>query len=482
METGNAQFVLDNIRRLVNASDVPANAPPLQLTGSGCTPSYFAVSDFAQAAIAVAVSEVQILRRLHWGITANASVDRALASAWCKNSVYPVGWERPATWDVFAGDYLCTDGWIRLHTNAKHHRQAALAVLRQPTDKSAACASVRLWKAADLESAVVNAGGAAARMMSQQAWLQHPQGQAVSSEPVIAWSDIAVLDKSPESSTVALNSASRPLLGLRVLDLTRVLAGPVCTRFLAALGADVLRIDPPHWQEDGNALEMTIGKRCAGLDLTRQTDRDVFDTLISQCDVLVHGYRSDALAGLGYDDATIAGLNPQCINVALNAYGWTGPWVNRRGFDSLVQMSTGIAHYGQQAGQSQTPVPLPFQALDHVTGYLMAAAVVHAVRQRHCHGRVLAARLSLARQAMLLWELCGPDSVHQHTGSSIQQGDTLIGLNSTRPAISEEQFNAGTEQTPWGPVRRLALPFSIDGVTTQFDHPSSTLRSSIAQW
>jgi len=461
----------------VNNAGLPAGAAQrLQLTGAGSTPSWFAVSDFAQAAIGTAVAEVQALRRLCWNVRGTACVDRVLASQWCMHSVYPIGWDRPATWDEFAGDYPCADGWIRLHTNAPHHRRAALNVLHNPASKSAALDAVSHWSGVALESAVVAAGGAAAFMMSRNDWLLHSQGRAVNAEPVVAWREKMLPPVGHRQ--IKLSTPSRPLQGVRVLDMTRVLAGPVCTRFLASLGADVLRIDPPDWNEDGNALEMTIGKRCAGLDLNRQHDRDLFESLVEACDVLVHGYRGDALSKLGYDDASIAALNPGCIDVALNAYGWSGAWANRRGFDSLVQMSTGIAEFGQNASRSCAPVPLPFQALDHVTGYLMAATVVQAVSQRVSSGRAYAARLSLARQAQLLWDIGGP-AVNAATISTLNNHQLS---NDSEADIGDSHMAAGIEKTPWGSLQRLRHPFAIEGVEIRYEHPVSKLRTSVARW
>ncbi|NND92627.1 MAG: acyl-CoA transferase, partial [Granulosicoccus sp.] len=274
------------------------------------------------------------MRRAVWNASGAAQVERMPATRWCSHSVYPIGWELPSSWDAFAGDYCAEDGWIRLHTNAAHHRQAALQVLGQPTDQRELQHRVSRWQASELEAAVVAAGGAAARMMSCNQWQDHVQGRAVNTEPIIAWQQRGRVESGDDLLRFA--TPQRPLQGVRVLDLTRVLAGPVSTRFLAALGADVLRIDPPDWQEEGNTLEMTLGKRCAGLDLRRPDDRACFETLLASAHVLVHGYRRDALAGLGFDEVARLRANPDLIDVALNAYGWSGPWSKRRGFDSLV--------------------------------------------------------------------------------------------------------------------------------------------------
>ncbi len=433
----------------------------LDATGGSAT-SYYPVSDFAQAAIATAVHEVMSLCKSVWASESRAQIDRMLASRWCADSVYPSGWELPATWDEFAGDYQTRDGWIRLHTNAPQHRAAALSVLGQPASRRDVIPRVATWHGRDLENAVVDANGAAALMMSREQWQNHEQGLAVNREPVVAWQDHACRI----SGTDLLKQAtpSEPLKGVRVLDLTRVLAGPVSTRFLASLGAEVLRIDPPDWDEDGNALEMTLGKRCAGLDLRTPGDKRVLEGLLSKAHVIVHGYRRDALPQLGLDERLRFAINPCLVDVALNAYGWTGPWTGRRGFDSLIQMSSGIAEFGMHCANAEHPVPLPFQALDHVTGYLMAAAVIHAINQQWTNGRVLSARLSLARQAKLLQDLSSSG-----TGGSLAK-------------VEDRHFSPIVEQTPWGTLRRLQLPYRIEGVQLKFDHPVDKLRSAEPRW
>ena len=428
----------------------------------GSAASCYPVSDFVQVAMATAVHEVLSLCNSVWGCKNQAQVDRMLASRWCARSVFPTGWEVPAIWDEFAGDYQARDGWIRLHTNAVSHRAAALRVLQHPASRRAATQRIAIWNGRDLEAAVVEAGGAAAVMMSRERWQTHEQGRAVNREPVVAWQEHA--PRIAGTDVLQRATPSRPLNGVRVLDMTRVLAGPVCTRFLASLGAEVLRIDPPAWDEEGNALEMTLGKRCAGLDLRTPADKLVLEELLSRAHVIVHGYRRDALPRLGLDERRRFAINPHLVDVALNAYGWTGPWTGRRGFDSLIQMSSGIAEAGMCCAGTTHPVPLPFQALDHVTGYLMASAVIHAINQQWTNGRVLSARLSLARQAQLLQDL----------SSSVTDG--------TLAEVEERHFSPGVEQTPWGTLRRLQLPYRIDGVNLQFDYPVNKLRSAQPRW
>src|SRR2546427_321155 len=375
----------------------------LEMRGQGALASVFPVSDLAAASLGVAGLAISELVAQCGAAAPQVVVDRRLASLWFGSSLHPLGWEMPALWDAVAGDYRTADGWIRLHTNAPHHRAAALAVLGAPANREAVATAARRWAAHELESAVVAQGGCAAAMRGLAAWAAHPQGQAVQQEPLLAWQMHPQPGQPFSFSAGAWQpSAQRPLQGLRVLDLTRILAGPAATRWLAGHGAEVLRIDPPGWEEPGTVPEVTLGKRCARLDLRAPQDRAVFEQLLAGADVLVHGYRDGALEGLGFGAAWRRRLNPSLIDVSLNAYGWSGPWQQRRGFDSLVQMSAGIADAGMHRLGRDRPTPLPLQALDHATGYLMAAAVVMALVRRMQGQGGSTVRASLARTAHLL--------------------------------------------------------------------------------
>jgi len=246
--------------------------------------------------------------------------------------------------------------------------------------------------------------------------------------------------------------------------MTRVLAGPVSTRMLAGLGATVLRIDAPSWDEPGVVPEVTRGKRCARLDLKSRSGRETFLQLLAAADVFVHGLRPGALEALGLGPAARRALRPGLVDVCLDAYGWAGPWAARRGFDSLVQMSCGIAEAGMRHAGADRPVPLPVQALDHATGYLIAAAVLRALAQRQRHGVGTRARLSLARSAALLLDAPPPEPREAHA-----------------PAC-EADLDAGVEATAWGPARRIRAPWTIEGVHTYWELPASPLGSAEASW
>lgn len=430
----------------------------VEFTGDQVVPSAFAATDFAAAAVAVAAERVSGLLEAAGFRPPAVTVDRTLASAWFAFSLRPQGWEPPPAWDPVAGDYETNDGWIRLHTNAPHHRDAALRVLGCAADREAVARAVRQRPGLDVESAVVAAGGCAAVMHSVEAWRSHPQGRAVASEPM-AW-------VAPTGSRAASDwepDPKRPLRDVRVLDLTRVLAGPVATRFLAGYGADVLRIDPPGWDE-AVACEVTLGKRCARLDAKSASGLKTLQELLAQADVLVHGYRPGALEALGLGDAERDAIRPGLVDVSLDAYGWRGPWKARRGFDSLVQMSTGIADRGRVWSGGNKPHPLPFQALDHATGYLMAAHAVSGLTNRMATGEGIRVRCSLARTAQFLIE---------HGGAPSEGGPADL-----RRAPTGEEL----EQTSWGPAKRVVPPVVIEGVPMRWELPATRLGSSPPAW
>ncbi len=278
-----ATTLMSDIWRAAGGDD--ALLENVTMVGSGDLASAFAVSDLAVASIGAAALAIAEFIGSAGGHTPAVRVDRRLASLWFANSLKPVGWTLPPAWDAIAGDYRASDGWIRLHTNAPHHRAAALAVLDVTSERAAVAEAVSRWQADELEAAVVESGGCAAVMRSLSAWAEHPQGRSVGSEPLV-WHE----QTDGAETTSRPIDRRRPLAGIWILDLTRVLAGPVATRFLAGFGAEVLRIDPPEWDEPGVVPEVTLGKRCARLNLHQPEDRERFTRLLADADVLVHGY------------------------------------------------------------------------------------------------------------------------------------------------------------------------------------------------
>ena len=418
-------------------------------------PSWFAVSDLAENSFALNALLLQKLRKSH----ALAKVDRRLASLWFGWTLRPQGWKVPPPWDPIAGDYRTQDGWIRLHTNAPHHRDAALKVMSCAAERDAVEKTVAKWDKDALESAIVEAGGCAAAMRSLEDWQAHPQGMANNADPLVHWEQFDAVDY-----TVPAFNPSRPLAGLKVLDMTRVLAGPVAGRFLAAFGAKLLRIDPPGWEEPAVIPEISLGKRCATMDVKTPDGRETLASLVREADILLHGYRPGAMAGLGFGREELRQINPRLIDVSLCAYGWSGPWADRRGFDSLVQMSSGIAAYGMRQSGSETPSPLPVQALDMAAGYLIAASALQALIGLRETGVPSSARTSLAGVAHLLSQ-----SKRETLGEGFDP-------------LSEADIDPLVEQTDWGPAQRVRFPLALEGVQTGWDEPAHDLHTAPPKW
>jgi hypothetical protein len=447
--------------------------PEVRLGGPAqVLPSVFDVTGLATAVVGVAgaAAAAHLVATAGGGRPA-VTVDsrQACAAFLSERLLAPVGWTLPAIWDPLAGDYPAAGGWIRLHTNYAHHRRAVRRVLGGAADRNEVAARVRGWDAVELESAVVAAGGCAAAMHDRPGWLATPAGEATAAEPVVRLRTRPGPRGGGSRSPAAAGAVTRdgtagPYAGVRVLDLTRVIAGPVATRFLAAYGAQVLRVDPPGFAEVPALLpDTTAGKRCTALDLATPAGRRSFDELLAGADVLVCGLRADAATGLGYSPDALAAAHPHLITARLDAYGWTGPWRTRRGFDSLVQLSTGIAAAGAAARGADRPVALPAQALDHATGYLLAAAIGAALTRRARTGAVSDLRCSLVATANLLLEHPVP--------AGDRPADPVWTPEDTEPV-----------ETVWGPARRVPIPGRIDGHPARTAVRAGPLGRDLAAW
>ena len=286
------------------------------------------------------------------------------------------------------------DGWVRTHANYPWHRDALLAVIGTSNDQRDVAAAIAELPARHLEQDVFDAGGVAAAVRTPEEWRQHPQGVAVAAEPLIA------VDTQPGTPPRPHPDADLPATGVRVLDLTRVIAGPVCTRYLASFGADVLRLDPPHRPDaaPGAVADTLLGKRSALVNFD-EAGIDRLHELVAAADVVVLGYRPGALDRFGLHETALVERHPGLVVVSLSAWGHTGPWQARRGFDSVVQAPTGIADTEAADG---APGSLPCQLLDHATGYLAAAAALDGLSRQVRAGGSYVRRVSLARTAQWL--------------------------------------------------------------------------------
>ncbi|MDH4094957.1 MAG: CoA transferase, partial [Betaproteobacteria bacterium] len=341
------------------------------------------------AATGIAAAE---LWRLRTGKSQQVSVDLRAAAASLKSGAYlRIDGRTPkAIWDPYSLFYPVKDGrWVRFHTNYPHHRAAALGVLGVGEDVEAAKRAAASWDGVELEDAIHAAGGCAGYVRTAAEWEAHPHSSAVAVQELLTIERIG--DAPPEP----LPKADRPLAGVRVLDLTRVLAGPTAAKTLAEHGADVLKITAAHLPDSGDTdLDTGLGKLSAQLDLRKADDAATLRRLVKQADVFSQSYRPGALAARGFSPQDLARLRPGIIYVSLSAWGMTGPWKDRRGFDSIVQCVSGMA-YVQGAGGA--PKLLPCSAIDYVSGYLMALGAMVALARRAKEGGSWLVRVGLAR-------------------------------------------------------------------------------------
>ena len=394
-------------------------------------PSSFAVGTAAQASIAAAALAACELGHVRGVGRQQVSVDMDHAALEC------TGWFSldgvvPQPWDPFSGLYRCADGWVRVHANFAHHREGALRLLGlDPALASRADAEAAMlhWQATDFETAAANAGLVATALRSFEQWDSTPQGKAVARQPLFSIDRIG--DASP-LSLPALSPSLRPLSDVRVLDLTRILAGPVGGRALAFYGADVMLVNSPALPNIEAIADTSRGKLSAHVDLRSGEGRAAMDALLGSAHVFLQGYRPGALQALGYGPKEVAQRRPGIVYVSLSAYGNSGPWCQRRGFDSLLQTAMGFnVAEGLAAGDGQ-PRAMPAQILDQATGYLIAFCVAAALRNQQREGGSWHVQVSLAQTAQWLRSLGRIDK----------------GLAATRPALQPylEQAPSGFGQ------------------------------------
>lgn len=326
------------------------------------------------------------------GLPTDIDAEPALAkAAFSAMEHLRVDGEAARAWAPMSGFFATADGWVRTHANYPHHAAVLSAVLGA-TNREELTRSLASRSALEVEDAVTAAGGVAVAVRSREEWAAHPHGAASADRP---WVSTATT-----SGARVLPPRPRALLdGVHVLDLTRVIAGPTCSQLLACLGARVLRIDTPQHPEIlEQYLSNGMGKRSAAIDFATA---GVVPELLKAADVVLLGYRPGSLDRFGLSPDALSDMYPHLVVASLSAWGETGPWAGRRGFDSIVQAATGVATLCGSGGE---PGALPVQALDHATGYRMAAEVMEMLAA----GRAGVVRLSLLGAAHELLALGAP--------------------------------------------------------------------------
>lgn len=358
-------------------------------------------------------------------------VPARVATAYCSERHFRLDGVPARVWTELSGFWRVRDGWVRTHANYPHHRERLVSALGVGGAPDAVRERLAGMAAAEVEDLVTAAGGIAAAVRTEGEWARHPHGRLVGAQPLLD-----VTARGPGPARRRDRPAGAPLAGVRVLDLTRVVAGPVATRTLALWGADVLRVDPPGLPEIGwQHLDTGAGKRSTVLDVRSAR----FAELAAGADVLVHGYRPGALPL-----APVLEANQGLVVASLSAWGGPGPWAGRRGFDSIVQAASGIAMVESPDGER--PGALPAQALDHTAGYLLAGAVAVLVERRRRTGVGWSVSTSLARvaQALLGADRGGEPGVGEYEPATVTHGS----LTCARPALHADDFPFPAR--PWG--------------------------------
>ena len=360
-------------------------------------PTPFRIGETAAASLAAVGLAVSDLWGLRTGRGQEVKVDGRQATASLRSGKYlemdgtPVAAERTPVMGV----YPAKNGrWSYLHCNFPNHRDAALGVLGVEEDREAVRRAVEQWDALELEEAIIAAQGAGGMVRSMAEWAQHPQSASVASLPLLE------IEKIGDSPPEPMPEGPRPLSGIRVLDLTRVLAGPTCARTLAEHGADVMKISGQHLPfSPSQELDTGHGKLSAHIDLRKNEEVETLRELVSQADVFSQGYRPGTLARRGLSPQDLAKLRPGIVYVSLSAFGRVGPWAHRRGFDTVVQTVSGITHRQGELFPGVEPGPqfYPVSAIDYLTGYLMAFGAMVALARRVQEGGSWLVRASLAQ-------------------------------------------------------------------------------------
>jgi len=432
-------------------------------------PTSFRVTDTSTAALGALGLAVSDLWESRTGRRQQVTVDARRATASLRSGKYMqldgagVSTER----NTVMGTYPTKDGrWSYLHCNFPNHRAAALSVLGVAEDRAEVTKAVAKWDALDLEEAIIAAKGAGGMVRTMEEWAKHPQAQAIASLPLIEI--VKISDSPPEP----LPEGSRPLSGVRVLDLTRVLAGPTCGRTLAEHGADVMKITAGHLPNLGyQEYDTGHGKLNAQLDLRDEKQMETLRGLVRQTDVFSQGYRPGTLGGRGLSPEELAELRPGIVYVSLCAFSHEGPWASRRGFDTVIQTVSGITNRQGELFPGAVPGPqfYPVSAIDYLTGYLMAFGGMVALNRRVKEGGSWLVRISLAQVGRWL----------------VSQGEIPASQLQNIPAEFTPEEVAGwsmVTETPMGKLGHLGPVLGLSETTPRWARPSVPLGHHDAVW
>lgn len=474
MDASSAAQIVDELMKL--AGEPPAGEALSFAGADPVLPTPFRIGDLGAAAIGAAAVQAARIFEQRTGRGQRVSIDVDAAAVAMRSSRYltqvpPM----PRQGSAPVAFYLAGDGrWIFMQRLFKHHVDRQLSVLRCAPDDASIAAAVAGWDAADLEDAITEAGACAALVRTRQEWTAHEQGRAVAALPLLRITRTGDSDPESVGDPGPLGPAQRPLSGLRVLDVTRVLAGPTCARTLAEHGADVLRVGTGALPDDPQMMRDTgHGKRSCDLDLTSAAGAGALRRLVAGADVFSQGYRPGVMESLGFGPEELARLRPGIITVSISAYGAAGPWRGRRGFDSVVQSANGTAHEvagdGAAGDGEAVPHALPANPLDYTTGYLAAFGVLVALGRRARAGGSYHVELSLAQTGEYLSGLTRADAA------------LVAAREPDLPAARLDELML-TRDTAFGTLRYFAPVARMLGTPPHWELPTAPLDSGRPEW
>jgi hypothetical protein len=288
--------------------------------------------------------------------------------------------------------------WVLPHFGLPNLGARMLKLLGCEPNPGSVARAVAKWDALDLEAAIDEARVCGGMVRSNGEWLAHAHGRVLAGKPIVEITKIGESDPEP------LPRGGRPLSGIRALDLTRILAGPMAARTLAEHGADVLMVTTARLpQIPEHVLDTSHGKRSCFLDLAHRDDADRLRALVSRADVFSQGYRPGMIGKLGFGPDAVAALRPGIVYASIDCYGAGGPLSHRGGWEQVAQTMTGLCHEGRTAVRPDGPALLPAAACDYTTGYLAAYGILLALAKRARDGGSYHVRASLCQSGMFIY-------------------------------------------------------------------------------
>jgi crotonobetainyl-CoA:carnitine CoA-transferase CaiB-like acyl-CoA transferase len=440
------------------------NAPlsALQITPSpNMLPTSLPIGALASAALGATGLAAAALWQLRSGTLQEVGVDTRAATLAMTSATYlRVNGEAVKSWDPITGYYRVRDGeWVYLHGNFAHLRDGLLKLFNVPNDPAALRAALATWSAADIEDAAGQRGLCGVVVRTPATWESHPQARATTALPLIEITRIG--DAPPQP----LAGAARPLSDIRVLDLSRVIAGPMTARTLAEHGATVMQVGAPHLPSiESLVIDTGFGKHSCAVDLDTVAGVEALHGLIDDADIFLNAYRPGALERRGFSPAALAERRPGIVYVTISAFSRAGPWAQRRGYDTLVAAASGLTWTG-----SGDPARLPCQPLDYLTGYLGAFGAMLALQRRAQQGGSWHVQLSLERTSAWIREMTAALGRENAVATVVPPAAEIADLYAESPSR-------------FGSLRHLKPVVQMSDTPARWERPPVPLGSDPALW